>query len=252
MIHQFAAAWNFLTIIPFPFAGKETVSAEDLGRSLTAFPWVGLALGLMAGAAYLGLSQALPQALVALSVIFLLTIATRGLHMDGLADTLDGLQGRTREISLKIMKESTIGTFGALGLIFALGFKVSALFSLPPREAIKALWMMPLLGRWVFVTLLVYFPYARPEGGLGSAFVSHAKPSNWIWATLFTGVAAILIASWWGAVLAGITLSLTWMAGRYFKSRLGGVTGDTVGGTGEVVETVTLILWNVYERFFNN
>ncbi|MHB8481655.1 MAG: adenosylcobinamide-GDP ribazoletransferase [Nitrospiria bacterium] len=252
MVRQFAIAWNFLTIVPFPFGGKEINSSGRLGGSLTAFPWVGLVLGLMAGAVYSGLSQVLSQAVVSLSVIFFLTMVTRGLHMDGLADTLDGLQGKTRERSLRIMKESTIGTFGALGLIFAIGFKVSALYSLSSKEAIKALWMMPLLGRWAFVTLLVYFPYARPEGGLASAFVAQAKPVNWVWATVFTGMGVVLIASWRGAVLAGITLVLTWMAGHYFKNRLGGVTGDTVGGTGEVVETVTLILWNVYERFFHN
>lgn len=246
MFNQFIAAWNFLTAFPFPFSGKESYSSGRLAGSLIAFPWVGLVLGLILEGAYLGLGRILPPAIVSLAVVLLLVIMTRGLHLDGLADTVDGLQGKTPEASLRIMKDSAIGAFGALGLIFVIGFKVTALYDLPPEEAIKALWLTPILGRSVFVTLLVYFPYARPEGGIATPFMKDSKPWHWVLATLFTLAAGHFIASWRGELLALIILSLAFLSGMYFKRRLGGITGDVVGGAGEAAEALSLILWDIY------
>ncbi len=248
MINRFVTAWNFLTVIPFPFSRREDFSSENLGRSLIAFPLVGSLLGLLAGGVYLGLEKILPPMVVSVSVIFGLTLVTRGLHLDGLADTIDGLQGKSREASLRIMRESTIGAFGALGLIFLLLFKFSSLFSLPFQEGMKALFVMPILGRWAFVTLLVFFPYARTEGGIASPFIHDARPIIWAGSTIFTVVVLFLIASWRGALLAALVFLLTLLSGFYFKSRLGGVTGDIVGGTGEVVEALSLVFWNVYMK----
>jgi adenosylcobinamide-GDP ribazoletransferase len=246
MISRFVTAWNFLTVIPFPFSRREDFSSENLGRSLVAFPLVGLLLGLFAGGAYFGLEKILPPMVVAISIIFGLTLMTRGLHLDGLADTIDGLQGKSREASLRIMRESTIGAFGALGLIFLVLFKFSSLYSLPFKEGMKALFVMPILGRWAFVTLLVFFPYARMEGGIASPFIRDARPIIWIGSTLFTVIGLFLIASWQGEILTALVLLLTLVSGSFFKSRLGGVTGDIVGGTGEVIEALSLIFWNVY------
>lgn len=248
MINRFVTAWNFLTVIPFPFSRREDFSSENLGRSLIAFPLVGTILGLLMGGAYLGLEKMLPRMVAVVSIIFGLTLMTRGLHLDGLADMIDGLQGKGREASLRIMRESTIGAFGALGLIFLILFKFSSLYSLPFKEGVKALLVMPILGRWAFVTLLVFFPYARTEGGIATPFISDARPVIWIGSTLFTVVVLFLIASWRGEILAALVLLLTLLSGSFFKSRLGGITGDIVGGTGEVMEALSLVFWNVYMK----
>ncbi len=248
MIGRFSIAWSFLTAIPFPFSEKGNLPPEVMGRALPAFPWVGLALGLILAAANWLLGTVLPPAMLSLSVLFLLVLLTRGLHLDGLADTIDGLQGRNREESLRIMKEGTIGAFGATGLFFVLGFKIAGLASLPPGEAVRALLIMPVIGRWSFVTLMAFFPYGRPEGGLGAPFISHAGIREWAWATLFTLLMVLSIAPLRGIGVAGTALLFSWIAGRYFTRRLGGVTGDTIGATGEIIEAFCLIQWNVYRH----
>lgn len=250
MIHRFCVAWNFLTAIPFPFFGKESIRPEEMGRALTAFPWVGLALGSVLAAAYRILGAALPPAMASLSVLFLLVLLTGGLHLDGLADTIDGLQGASREDALRIMREGPIGAFGALGLIFVIGFKIVGLSSLPVDSAVRALWMMLVIGRWTFVTLLVHFPYPRSEGGLGTPFVLHSSKSDWVWATLFTILIVFSIASFGGLAAAGTALLLAWLAGRYLALRLGGLTGDTIGAIGEIIEAISLVQWNIYQHYW--
>jgi len=249
IIDRFCSAWNFLTVIPFLFSGKAAPSAKEIGRSLIVFPLVGGVLGLLLAAAYRTFSAALPPAMVSLSVVFLSVLITGGLHLDGLADTIDGLQGKSREEALRIMKEGTIGAFGALGLIFVLGFKISSLSFLPPGEAVKAVWIMPVLGRSAFVMLLVHFPYGRAEGGLGAPFALHSRRSDSVWATVFTLLIAFLVASVWGIVAVTAALIVTWMAGCYFTRRFGGITGDMIGATGEVIEALTLVQWNIYQHF---
>lgn len=249
-MNRFATAWNFLTIIPFPFTGRERCSSENLGRSIVAFPAVGCVLGLLAAGMNFGLDLLFPRMIVSISVVFGLTLMTRGLHLDGLADTLDGLQGKNREDSLRIMRESTIGAFGAIGLIFLIGFKVASIESLSVEVGLKALLVMPILGRWAFVTLLVFFPYARTEGGIATPFMNQDfRPLLWFGSTLFTLAVLYLVASWRGAVLAAAVLLLTSLSGFYFKNRLGGVTGDVIGATGEVGEVLSLLLWNVFMKW---
>ena len=245
MIGRFSTAWNFLTALPFPFTGEKPVTGESLGKSLAAFPWVGLVLGGAAGGCYLGLARLFPPLLTALGTIFFLVLATRGFHLDGLADTVDGLQGKTREASLRIMKESTIGAFGAVGLIFLIAFKVSALSLLSPSEALPALLIMPILGRTVFVALLVFFPAARPKEGLGEGFISKAGKIDWVFALSFALLTVWAIGRFRGIAVMVPVIGFAFLAGAYFRRRLGGVTGDTVGGTGEMAEALLLILWNI-------
>ena len=122
MFQRLGLALTFLTIIPA--SRGHMADSRDLAESMAWFPLVGLVLGGLLTAAALGLNQCLPAPASAALLVALLAAATRALHLDGLADTLDGLGGgHNREDSLRIMKDHAVGAFGAVGIVLVLLLK---------------------------------------------------------------------------------------------------------------------------------
>ncbi len=168
MSWTFPLALTFLTIFPWP--RLPLAAPQDLARSMFWFPWVGAVLGLTYWAAFQVMAKFLPDMAAAALLVVLTAVATRGLHLDGLADALDGLGGgATPESRLAIMKDSRLGTFGAVGLILILLLKFAFFLGIAAQGKHAALMVFPVLSRWGMVLLAALSPYARPEGGLGRA-----------------------------------------------------------------------------------
>lgn len=240
---DFIIAWQFLTAIPVS-RGPHPTSPDQLARSMMWFPTVGLILGgILAGAMVL-CEMAIPRSVSDGLAILLLILLTRCLHLDGLADTVDGWGGgRTPEQRLAIMRDSTIGAMGAVGLITALGLRYLGLSALPDAGRWLAVASMPLVGRWAMTVGGLRMPYARSEGGLAQPFLAALKTDHvvvatisaaaWlIWGYGFTGGLSILILT--GLLARGIA-RLSWRLCR-------GMTGDVFGMINEVVEVMFLIL----------
>jgi|UniRef100_A0A7C5ALF0 adenosylcobinamide-GDP ribazoletransferase len=246
----FPLALTFLTVIPWPRLGE--VTPQDLARSLFWFPWVGLILGLL----YFGLGLIIlevfaPPAGAGL-LLTLTVVLTRGLHLDGLADTLDGLGGgRTREARLAIMKDSRLGAFGALGLILVLLLKYTFLVALLEQGLWRGLVTVPVVSRWGLVLLASLSPYARREGGLGQAMTEGATFPRTAGTTACTLV-LVLVLGGGGAAAAVIFLSAlaVWGLGHGFQKALGGVTGDVFGATHEVLELLGLACILIFPEFW--
>lgn len=236
------SAFGLLTQLPL---GEGHVRPESLGRAVGYFPLVGLALGAIAGVTALLLSTFLPPWPAAIGVTALLALMTGGLHLDGLADTADGLGGGRgdRARSLRIMRDSRLGSFGAVALVIVLMGKVAALASLldpgvPAGRIFWALVLMSCAGRWCAVLLIRLFPYARREG-LGRRFREGSGEREFLVATIIF-IAALLVAGegGWGAGLIAAAAALS--VGGWARSRLGGLTGDVYGAGIEVSELVFL------------
>ena len=230
-------ALTFLTTLPWPRLGR--ADAGDLARSLFWFPWVGGLLGLIFWGAWWVLLKTFPAAAASALLLTLTVILTRGLHLDGLADTADGLGGgRDPAERLRIMKDSRLGTFGAVAviLILLLKFALFQAWAGPGRIFL----LYPIVSRWGMVFLAYLSPYARPEGGLGQAMTQGARASTLAGATVSAAVLSFLaygipgLILLTGAALAVLLLSL------YFKKKLGGVTGDVLGAVGELLEVLVL------------
>jgi adenosylcobinamide-GDP ribazoletransferase len=239
---SFLLAWRFLTILP---GGKRDAdpSPRDLGRSMACYPLVGLLLGILLWGAYWLFSRAFPRTLCDGLILLLLVIITGALHLDGLADTLDGLAaGKSATERLQIMRDHRVGTFGAVGLILILGIKFLALNSLPEEIVGKTLLATLVLSRWSMVQLTYRTPYARPEGGLGKAFKDNVgKREMWI-ATASSLVIAVFLLRFWGAVLwLAVGVSALGIQ-LFFQKKIGGVTGDILGAADEVHEILVLIM----------
>lgn len=230
-------AFGLLTWLPVPAVQAED---RDLGRAVGAFPWVGAALGLaLAGLGALLEGHGTPL-LRAAGVVALLAAVTGGLHLDGLADTFDGLGAgqkcapeARRARMLEVMRDSRVGAFGVMALIVTLILKVAALGAL----ADPLVWALGCAAARLLPALLMrLFPYARPAG-LGRVFHDHAGPG-----ALVVGVVpvlALLAACPPAAALATGAVSLLLIAafGRLSRT-LGGLTGDVYGAAVELGEAL--------------
>ncbi len=235
---EFLAAIQFLTLLPV----KRSFSAEQVGRSSVFFPVVGLLIGLILAGLNWGLGYVLPAAVVNVLLVVVLAVLSGGLHLDGLADTLDGMAGhRSTEERLTIMKDSRIGGFGAIGLALFLLVEYVTLNSIPGSAKLPLLILAPVISRWTMVNSIYWYPYARPSG-LGKAFKEAVKASHFVIATLVSLALAAVLFKWAGVIImAGAWLAAT-MTACHFKSRLRGLTGDTYGAINEIVLVVVLII----------
>ncbi|MFE9447814.1 adenosylcobinamide-GDP ribazoletransferase [Streptomyces sp. NPDC006739] len=247
-------AFGTLTVFPVPVTRWDRAAAR--GGMLCA-PLAGLAVGLCAAAlGTLLLFLGAGALLAAVATAAVPAALTRGLHLDGLADTADGLgSGKPAEDALRIMKQSDIGPFGVITLVFALFAQVAAL-----AQAYGDSWARGVLAAVVSATAArlaltlaarTGVPAARPEG-LGAA-VAGVVPRNGALAVLLAVLAAAGAAGACSgpydparaaravlAVLAAVAAAELLL--RHCTRRFGGVTGDVFGGLAETAATTALVV----------
>jgi adenosylcobinamide-GDP ribazoletransferase len=242
----FFTALKFLTIFPLPERWGKT--REHLAGSLPYFPLVGLLLGAILFAINYGLSYILPQSITSVLLIIALVIMTGAHHLDGLMDSFDGaVSGKSREKRLGIMADSHVGAFGIIAAVLLLLLKYASLSSLSGAMLLPVLLLMPLLSRWMMVSAISVFPYAR-SSGLGLAFKQGATWQRLAVATAVSLVVTVLLMGWWGLALVAVLWLIVFGIASYFKSRLGGLTGDVYGAINEISEVLVLILSTIIWR----
>jgi len=237
-VNGLVLAARYLTIVPLP--GRTHRAGAALGAAAAWFPVVGLGLGAALVVIDLVTGSLFPALLSAVLTVAAWKLLTGGLHLDGVADCLDGLVGRDPAHRLAVMRDSRIGAFGALGLILFLMIEVIALAELPEAPRGRALLVAPVVARAAPPLLALLFRSARPDGE-GAAFMS-AVPA-WAWAPALGG-AALIAAGALGAVgLAGafVAMGSVLVLARFFSGRLGGLTGDVFGAAVEVAELALLL-----------
>jgi adenosylcobinamide-GDP ribazoletransferase len=238
---RFWIAWQFLTVLPAPTRFR-AYGAEDLGRSTSFFPVVGLFLGLVLfGLDYL-LGLFLPSIVVNILLIIALVILTGALHIDGFVDTCDGLVVRSSTSDkLEIMADSRVGVFGVVGGCCLILAEFAALVALPQGLRASALILMPVLSRWGMVYAIYAFSPAKQEG-LGWAAKQRTDWKGMAIASAFALIIALVLLSWWGAALLAVLCLILFVLSKYLCSRFGGLTGDNYGAINEFAEVTVLIL----------
>jgi len=243
---NFLQALSFLTILP---AGQNSVSDErNLARSMAFFSLVGLLIGLLLVLGYFLFSFLLPKSLVLWLTLGLLAILTRSLHLDGFADTIDGLaSGGPKEKILEVMRDSRIGAFGVIGLIFLVGAKYLSLDQMLDQSIPRALILMTVMGRNSMVLVCYRSPYARSGEGLAKPFAENLTSREIILSSIIAfGIGLLLIGVKGIGVFLGTGLfSLGYRF--FFIKKLKGVTGDILGGANELAEVISLILLVILE-----
>lgn len=234
-LHQ---ALAFLTVAGGPAgAGPEAVFW---------FPAVGAVTGLGVGAVWWGAAHLWPPAVAAALAVAADLAVTGMLHLDGLCDSADGLLSHlTRERRLEVMAEPGIGAFGVGSAFAVLLLRWASLAAIRPSLLlVAALWSA---SRTWMAAAAVGVPYARPGGGLASAFLGDGPRRPVLVPVSIAGMAAaLLLGIVWrpvvgpaaigaGTIAAVAVVALAWR-------RLGGFTGDVLGAAGMVGETVGLLV----------
>ena len=229
-------------------ASLQFISAIPLGRPrpfdpkgiIVHFPLAGLAIGLMLALFDLFATALWPPVVAGMLDVALLAAITGAFHLDGLADTADGLYGqREREKALAIMKDSRVGTMGLVAVACVLLVKAGSIGSLDHGRFL-ALMIVPAYARSAMMVGIRVLPYARGKEGTGSAFFE--TPLS---AVDFKYVAAPVILSlflgWRGLLLnlffAAATFAMIW----FYRKKLAGITGDLLGAMTEVLEAVLFL-----------
>ncbi len=235
----FLLALQFLTVFPVNRGLK--ADAGELGRAMSWFPLIGAAQGLILIIAYFVFSTLLPESVVMGLLLLVLVLTNGGLHVDGFADTIDGLAGgKTPEERLRIMRDSATGAIGVLFVVLLMLLKFLSLQELPEEAKLQSIFLFPVFGRWAMVPLACWATYARPTGGLGAAFAGNSK-GVLIKATV---AAAVLLSLLLGVLSLALVLFfgiILYLSSGYFRRKLGGVTGDVFGFHSETAELFFLL-----------
>jgi len=232
-------ALTTFTVLPVR-AGRVDRPAAAVAMALA--PLVGAALGAAVGGAAVGLRAAGAPPLVAGgAAVALAALLTRGLHLDGLADTADGLGSyRSGPAALEIMKRPDIGPFGVAALVAVLLLQAASLATVPWPAAVAAFATGRLAVTWACRRGV---PAARPDG-LGALV---AGTVGWPALTVATAaVAALAVPAvagrpWQGPLAVALALAAALLLVRHAVHRLGGVTGDVLGAAVEASTTVALV-----------
>jgi adenosylcobinamide-GDP ribazoletransferase len=166
---------------------------------------------------------------------------TGGLHLDGLADTIDALASRKDKAEmLKIMRDSHIGTMGVLSLIIIIILKIAILSSLNPAIKNLSLILMCLLSRYSLVLTMFSFPYAREEGK-AKIFIRGMNLKIFTLSSIAAFIFAFIIWRLKGILMLLIITGCTYLIGKIINRKIGGITGDTLGAINELTEVIVLL-----------
>ncbi len=225
---ELAGAFMLLTRLP---VARFAADPPPLAACLWAYPVVGAVVGgIGAAAEWAATASHLSRPVAAILAVAAMALATGALHEDGLADTADGFGGgRNRERKLAIMRDSRIGSYGALALLFAAGLRVAAVAGSVRPEL--ALLLAGVLGRGAMLLPLVLLAPARTDGLAASLARGTAV------AGLAVTAAAGLLAP--PALVAATAAALAMT--QLMRRQVGGYTGDTLGATEQLAECTALM-----------
>jgi len=254
MIKNFITALQFLTALTVK--KDHRIEEGNLAKSMVYFPLVGFLIGVILVYADKAFAIiVLPQNIANLLLLVIAILVTRALHIDGLADTLDGLMGGYDHTTrLAIMKDSRIGTGGVLGIICVLSLKYLCLNNLYDSEKIAALLTAPALARWAQTFMVFGTNYGR-DHGMGKAFVGHLRANSF---AVVSAIAASLTAFvivrgdvrsvvLFFSLILGVVL-ISSLGKQYLLRKLGGITGDAIGAISELNEAMVFLIFVIFSN----
>lgn len=235
-LRGFAAAVAFLTRVPV--GRRLELGARDVARGGALFPLVGAGIGAVVGGIAQGLSGSLTAPLAAVLGLAAGAVLTGVIHLDGLADTADAFGATTRERALEIMRDHSIGAYGATALLLDLAAKAAALAVLAQRhDALRFAVCAAATARVAPVLLSASLPYARRGGGTGSAL----GETGWVRAGIACAIAAGFCIVLHAPLLLAVAAVAIVAVGLVTRRALGGITGDVLGAASELVEVSALV-----------
>ena len=234
----FLSALRLMTVLPVGRGDATRGNAE--ANSPAFFPLVGLLIGLVSAAVFVGLGEFLPVSVAAALAIAVAVALSGGLHIDGLGDTADGLfGGRTRERKLEIMSDSRVGAFGVTAIVLMLVAKWAVVSELDPGSHWSLLVVVAVSSRGVASLAVAAFPYARSQG-IGSHYSGAA-----LWVVPMAALLSLPLVLVFGSLISFIAVGAAVLVGLgiafYSLRSIGGLTGDVYGAIIEMSELAALL-----------
>ncbi|MFC0228436.1 adenosylcobinamide-GDP ribazoletransferase [Serratia aquatilis] len=243
-VRMFLATLQFMTRIPVPARWTQGLALDHYEQGIVGFPLIGLIVGAIGGAVFSLLAPWCGLPLAALGYVLALALVTGAFHLDGLADTCDGVfSARSRENMLEIMRDSRLGTNGGLALVFIVLAKVLVVSELALRglPMLATLMAAGVASRSLVVLLMHRQRYAREGDGLGNIYIGRVNGMQTLLTLAFGAVLVMLLGQSKAMFALGYALVALLLLRAYLNRRLGGQTGDTLGAAIEVAELVFLI-----------
>jgi adenosylcobinamide-GDP ribazoletransferase len=243
-LNLFYLALSFFTRLPVP---KSMDFSENLlNKANRYFSLVGLVLGVLLALTYSFISSFLPINIAVLLTMAISLLLTGAFHEDGLADMADGIGGAfSIDKRLIIMKDSRIGTYGAVTLLMALLLKFALLVELTKQDSNHLLWAIVLaasLSRAVAGSLISAMPYVSDSEQSKSKPLAQAQSSKELITLLVIGVTPLLFYP--SAVIFYILIVLVvfrWLFKKWLMVKIGGFTGDCLGAAQQISELLIYI-----------
>lgn len=239
-VRDFRVAVQFLTRLPVGWI--DGLKASDLAAAAWSFPLVGVLVGALAGGVvYVAALPALHPLACAFLGVGVQVWISGALHEDGLADVADGLGAHDRARRLEIMRDSRIGSFGVLALVFSVGLRTALLAGVNgPERAWLAMIAAAAVSRALLVPVMVWVEPARPDGLAKAA--GRPASTSLIAAILIAAIAAFALLTPWAAVIGlALAAAAAWAIAVWARRALGGQTGDVLGAVQQAAETAILI-----------
>jgi adenosylcobinamide-GDP ribazoletransferase len=233
------AATTFLTRVPL--ARGVRVEPAHIGRSVWLFPLVGGAVGGAAGVAADVVAGRVPSLAAGAIAVAVAALLTGAMHLDALADSADALGATTRQRALEIMRDSAVGAFGVTALVTVVLLDASLFGELArTRDAALAGVAAGAVGRVAPLLPAAVLPYARAEPGQGSVIESLQPGLVLAAAAVAAPLVLVERGSGISALAAGMVLAA--LLTLFFRRKFGGVTGDLLGATAKLAETLALVV----------
>jgi adenosylcobinamide-GDP ribazoletransferase len=230
------SAARYLTVVPIPGAAR---SRQGPGAGAAWFPVVGLAIGGLLVLVDRITTPFFVPLLAALLTITAWKLVTGGLHLDGLADCLDGLVGRDPAHRLAIMRDSRIGAFAAIGLVLFLLLEIAAVSGTDPHARGEALLLAPVVGRAMSPIVARVFPAVAD--GHGARFRAELGAAAPVIAAAVALVVALATMGLRGVLALALAAAVALAVAAFMTRRLGGLSGDVHGAIVELSELVVLL-----------
>lgn len=239
--NDFLLMLQFLTRIPINISLN--CDRENFRRGALFLPVVGFIIGGIQWVIYYLLHRVMPSSIISIFVVLTGAMVTGALHIDGLGDTCDGFYAfKGKERIIEIMKDSRIGSFGAIAIVMDLLLKVAAIAALINYRRPAAIIAAVVIGRFSIVFMSFISKPAKSSGS-GNLFIGNMNKAI----VLVSAVLTILICSLLLGVKASAvvfigTLILTFLISKYSESKIDGATGDILGANNELAEILALVL----------
>jgi len=246
LLNDFLLYFQFFTRIPIN--KNLNCEMENFNKGSIFFVFVGLFIGLSQWIVFNFMNKIFPAKITAIFIIMVSILITGATHVDGLGDVCDGFfafKGKQKEKIIEIMKDSRVGTFSSIAIVFDILIRYALIITIIEKNVPFIIIVAPVLSKFS-VVFISYIGKCAKKSGTGNLFISNIDLKRVIISASFTFIFIFkLIGIKYSIILMSLALIVALLFNKYCESKIGGLTGDTLGANNELVDMLVMIVYLV-------